>query len=141
MSPLPPSLLGTQPGPSRNKKNDTEFNHVPAPTLTPYPSQEHLYPVQTGQQLAPLRHICPAYCGCAPRRLGQQHSQASSQWHTHLGIKHTVVRGQVGSLVAELSREGRGLRRQEVLSDADGAHQALHLCHGGGWGHKGKRVS
>lgn len=138
MSPQPPSLLGTQPGPSRNKKNDTEFNPVPALTLTPYPFQEHLYPAQTGQQPAPLRQICPAYCGCAQRRLRQQHTQASSQCHTHLGIKHTVVRGQAGSLVAELSREGRGLRRQKVLSDADCAHQALHLCHGGTGGAQGQ---
>lgn len=123
MSPPPPSLLGTQPGPSRKKKNDTIFSHFPAFTLTPYPSQEHPYPALTGQQPAPLRQICPA--------------QSSS--HTHLGIKHTMVRGQAGSLVAELSREGRGLRRQKVLSDTDCAHQALYLCHGaGGQGQKGK---
>lgn len=90
------------------------------------------WPPQT--HLSCLLRLCP-------KETRQQHAQAASQCHTHLGIKHTVVRGQVGSLVAELRREGRGLRRQKVLSDADGAHQALHLCHGGGWGHKGKRVS
>lgn len=59
------------------------------------------------------------------------------QCHPHLGIKQAAVRGQAGSLVAELSREGRGLWGQEVLSDAHGAHQALHLCQKGG----GQRLS
>lgn len=44
------------------------------------------------------------------------------QCHTHLGIKQAVIRGQAGSLVAELSREGRGLRGQEVLSDTHCAY-------------------
>lgn len=64
-------------------------------------------------------------------------SHPPGQRHTHLGIKQAAVRGQAGSLVAELSREGRGLRGQEVLSDTHGAYQALHLCQRGG----GQRVS
>ena len=64
-----------------------------------------------------------------------QHTQAPGQCHTHLGIKQAVVSGQAGPLVAELSREGRGLGGQEVLNDAHGAYQALHLCQGGDrWG-------
>jgi hypothetical protein len=38
-----------------------------------------------------------------------------------------MVRGQAVSLVAELSRKGRGLRGQEVLGDTDSAHQTLNL--------------
>lgn len=59
-------------------------------------------------------------------------SRSPGQHHPHLGIKQAAVRGEAGSLVAELSREGRGLRGQEVLSDAHGAHQALHLWVGRG---------
>ena len=69
----------------------------------------------------------------------RQYIQVPSQGHTHLGIKQAAVRGQAGTLVAELSGEGRGLGGQEVLSDAHCAYQALHLCQrwGAGWGGRG----
>lgn len=75
---------------------------------------------------------------CAVGGVGQ-HTQAPGQCHTHLGIKQAAVRGQAGPLVAELSREGRGLGGQEVLSDTHCADQPLHLCR---WGvGAGRRVS
>lgn len=79
-----------------------------------------------GTELYPLCHP-----SCATGRLGK-HTQLPGQCHTHLGTKQAAVRRQAGSLVAELSREGRGLGGHEVLSDTHCAYQPLHLCQEGG---------
>lgn len=126
MFPQPPSLLGTQPSPSRRKREDKEFTvtFLCSPHQKGHPSW-----AQAGCLLSTeLDLLC--HSSCATEGLGQ-HTQPPGQCYTHLGIKQAVVRGKTGSLVAELSGEGRGLRGQEVLSDAHCAYQALHLCQGG----------